>query len=71
MTRDNNYSPFTGRHREPLVPTLVEVLWRVVGPSRSCGTPVIGQRTRKNSHNVYILGAGSAWMLACQRSRIS
>jgi len=30
----SEYSPFRGRHREPAVPTLVEMWWRVVGPKR-------------------------------------
>jgi hypothetical protein len=38
MTRDDNYTPFTGRHREPPVPVLVEMLWRLIGPS---GTQIV------------------------------
>ena len=33
----SNYTPFTGRRQEPSMPVLVEMLWRVVGPS---GKPI-------------------------------
>ena len=28
-----DYTPFAGRHRDPPVPVLVELLWRMLGPS--------------------------------------
>jgi hypothetical protein len=34
MTRhDSGYTPFSGRHSEPPTLELIEMLWRVVGPS--------------------------------------
>jgi hypothetical protein len=39
MTRhDSGYSPFLGRDSDPPSPDLVEILWRVVGPS---GKPIV------------------------------
>jgi hypothetical protein len=33
MTRDNNYSPFLGRHSRPTEPVLVQRLWRAQKPA--------------------------------------
>ena len=63
----SDYSPFTGRHREPPAPVLVKECWRVLGPS---GSPITCGIYRRADERLELICHYSTSVDALVRSQI-